>query len=90
MKSLPSADKELYRSTQWTPTSLHSTGTTTEASHYSALSAKVFARVILIRLQKLTGRVCPESHCGFRRGFLHSKTPGEWQRTADAFVRCIH
>ena len=27
---------------------------------------KVFARVILIRLQKLTERIYPESQCGFR------------------------
>ena len=29
---------------------------------------KVFAKVILIRLQKLAERVCPEALCGFRAG----------------------
>ena len=29
---------------------------------------KVFARILLVRLQKLAGRVYPESQCGFRSG----------------------
>ena len=31
-----------------------------------SIVGKVFARVILIRLQKLAERICPESQCGFR------------------------
>ena len=33
-----------------------------------SVSGKVFAKVILIRLQKLSERVYPESQCGFRAG----------------------
>ena len=38
-----------------------------EASPYIvSIMGKVFARVILIRLQKLVERIYPESQCGFR------------------------
>ena len=66
--------KEPYLRTRGSPRSLPytktrargTTVTTTGASPYAALSAKVFARVILIRLQKLAERIFPESQCGFR------------------------
>ena len=48
-------------------------GERNDCSNYRGISlrsivGKVFARVILIRLQKLAGRIYPESQCGFRAG----------------------
>ena len=70
-------------------------GKRSDCNNYSGISllsviGKVFANVILIRLQKLAERVYLESQCGFRAGrstidmvFLPSPTP-EVQRTTDA------
>ncbi|XP_063591296.1 uncharacterized protein LOC134768397 [Penaeus indicus] len=33
-----------------------------------SIVGKVFARILLTRLQTLAARVCPESQCGFRAG----------------------
>ena len=54
-----------------------------DCSNYRGIVGKVFARVILIRLQKLAERIYPESQSGFRatRGL---------QRTADAIVHRFH
>ena len=46
-------------------------GVRNDCNNYRGISlrsivGKVFARVILIRLQKLAERICPESQCGFR------------------------
>ena len=46
-------------------------GERNECNNYRGISlfnivGKVFARVILIRLQKLADRICPDSQCGFR------------------------
>ena len=46
-------------------------GERNDCNHYRGISlssivGKIFARVILIRLQKLAERINPESQCGFR------------------------
>ena len=69
-----SGKKKLYHKTRGTPRSLPyartmARGTTvTTLRHRPIVSiiGKVFARVILIRLQKLVERIYPESQCGFR------------------------
>ena len=48
-------------------------GERSDCNNYRGISllsviGKVFAKVILIRLQKLSERVYPESQCGFRAG----------------------
>ena len=71
--------KELYHKTRGTPRSSHSSRTRerererSDCNNYRGVSllsviGKVFAKVILIRLQKLAERVYPESQCGFRAG----------------------
>ena len=74
-KSFASAGKkELYLRTRGTPISLplyKNKGERNDCNNYRGISlrsivGKVFARVILIRLQKLAERIYPESQCGFR------------------------
>ena len=61
-----------------------------------SVTGKVFAKVILIRLQKLAERVCPITvwlpswKVNNRRDSLPSPTPGEVQRTTDAPVNRFH
>ena len=67
------ADKELYHKTCGKPRSSHSSGTRRDCNNYRGVSllsviGKVFAKVILIQLQKLAERVYPESQGGFQAG----------------------
>ena len=67
-------------------------GERSDCNNYRGISllsviGKVFAKVILIRLQKLADCVYPESQCGFRAG---RSTPGEVQRTTYAPVCRFH
>ena len=75
MKSSASAGKKgLLHKTWGMPRSSPSTKTkasvatvtTTEAFPLLGIVGKIFARVILVHLQKLAERVYPESQCGFR------------------------
>ena len=77
-------------------------GERSDCNNYRGISllsivGKVFARVILVRLQKLAGRVYPDSQCAFRAErstvdmvFSLRAASGEVQGTADATARRFH
>ena len=77
-------------------------GERNDCNNYRGISlvsivGKVFARVILIRLQKLVERIYPESHCGFRAGrstidmiFSLRQLQEKWREQPYALVHRFH
>ena len=77
-------------------------GDRSDCNNYRGISllsivGKVFARVVLGRLQILAATVYPEAQCGFRSErstidmtFCNKADSGEMCRTADATLHCLY